>query len=237
MSKPLPTSLTLPVIFGVALATGFSGAVVPGSLLAVVVEESVRVGWLAGPLMMIGHGALELIAVVLLATGLIRFAQSGRVRGAIGLLGGAVLLYLGYLTFGVSGEVGASALGGHAAGTRLPSAAAIPALQGVVRLAALGGLMSMTNPYWWLWWATIGVAHVGWATHRGRLGGGTYFVGHILSDILWYCAVAAALSAGRALFSAGVLRGIYVGCAVFLVALGGVFLVAGGRTLTSSRHR
>ena len=87
MKKALPGRLTLPVVFGVALATGFSGAVVPGSLLAVVVRESVRVGWQAGPLMMIGHGALELVAVILLATGLIKFARSGRVRGAIGVIG------------------------------------------------------------------------------------------------------------------------------------------------------
>lgn len=74
MNATLPRSIALPAIFAVALATGFSGAVVPGSLLAVVVTESVRVGWLAGPLMMIGHGALELIAVILLITGLIKFA-------------------------------------------------------------------------------------------------------------------------------------------------------------------
>ncbi len=252
MSRALPARLTLPVIFGVALATGFSGAVVPGPLLAVVVRESVGVGWQAGPLMMIGHGALELVAVILLATGLIRFARSGWVRGLIGLLGGGVLIYLGYLTFGVSGEFGAAAL--RAAGGEGLARAGTPALQGVLRLASLGALMSMANPYWWLWWATIGVAHVGWATggaafRRGdgdpgpqpvevgaaRLGGATYFTGHLLSDVLWYCAVAGALAAGRTLFSAGVLRGIYVGCAVFLLALGAVFVVAGLRTLAAAR--
>jgi len=252
MSRALPARLTLPVIFGVALATGFSGAVVPGPLLAVVVRESVRVGWQAGPLMMIGHGALELVAVVLLATGLIKFARSGWVRGVIGLVGGAVLIYLGYLTFGVSGEFGAAEL--QAAGVQGSAGVGTPALQTALRLASLGALMSMANPYWWLWWATIGVAHVGWATggaasRRGdpgagsqpaeggpaRLGGATYFTGHLLSDVLWYCAVAAALAAGRTLFSAGVLRGIYVGCAIFLLALGAVFVVAGVRTLAAGR--
>jgi len=232
MSKALPARLSLPVIFGVALATGFSGAVVPGSLLAVVVRESVRVGWQAGPLMMIGHGALELVAVILLATGLIRFARSRRVRGLIGVVGGGVLVYLGYLTFGTSGEAGAAALR-----VGVGTAAQALGLPTILRLISLGALMSMTNPYWWLWWATIGVAHVGWATHRGRLGGGTYFSGHVLSDVLWYCAVAAALSAGRALLSPAALRGIYVGCAVFLLALGAIFAVAGARTLAATHTR
>ena len=216
MSLSLPTKLTLPVIFGVALATGFSGAVVPGSLLAVVVTNSVRFGWVAGPIMMIGHGALELIAVSLLTTGMIRFARSTIVRGAIGVVGGAVLLYLGYLTVQIPGEAATGS--GQAA-------------SGWLHLAALGGLMSMANPYWWLWWATIGVAHVGWATQHGPAGGVTYFTGHILSDVAWYSAVSLALAAGRSVFSSAVLRGVYIGCGVFLVALGVVFAVGGVKAL------
>ena len=216
MTLSLPTRLTLPVIFGVALATGFSGAVVPGSLLAVVVTNSVRFGWVAGPILMIGHGLLEVIAVLLLATGLIRFARLKAVRGGIGVVGGLVLLYLGYLTVQMPAQT--------AAGSG-------PAATGWLHLAALGGLMSMANPYWWLWWATIGVAHVGWAAPKGPAGGVTYFTGHILSDVAWYSAVSVALAAGRTLFSAGVLRGIYVGCGAFLVALGAMFLVGGVKTL------
>lgn len=221
MSLSLPPQLTLPVVFGVALATGFSGAVVPGSLLAVVVTESVRVGWVAGPLLMVGHGALELVAVALLVTGLIAFARSARVRGGIGLVGGAVLLCLGWLTVQVPGEVAAAAL--------RAGAPASGAAHHWAHLALLGAVMSMANPYWWLWWATIGVAHVGWAAQRGPVGGGTYFVGHVLADVVWYCAVAATLSAGRSLFSAGALRAIYVMCGGFLLALGAMFLVAGVR--------
>ena len=214
---------TLPVIFGVALVTGFSGAVVPGSLLAVVVRETMRVGWTAGPLMMVGHGALELVAIVLLVTGLIKFARSRRVQGVIGLVGALVLLYMGYQTLSISGETGAEALtaAGGAAG----------AGGGWLRLAWLGALMSMANPYWWLWWATIGAAHSAWAIKGGRVGGGPYYVGHVLSDLVWYCAVSLALAAGRTVFSTGGLRGTYVACAGCLVALAPVFAVAAWQAL------
>jgi len=218
MNLSLATRLTFPVIFGVALATGFSGAVVPGSLLAVVIINSVRFGWVAGPLLMIGHGALEFIAVILLSTGLIRFARSPTARGIIGLIGGLVLVYLGYLTLQIPGTARLWRAPGRAASNWS-------------HLALLGGLMSVANPYWWLWWATIGVAHVGWATQRGRTGGVTYFVGHILSDVSWYCAVSLALAAGRSFLSSAVLKGIYLGCGVFLLALGVIFIVAGAQTL------
>jgi threonine/homoserine/homoserine lactone efflux protein len=224
MTLALPTRLTFPIIFGIALATGFSGAVVPGSLLAVVVTESVRFGWVAGPLLMVGHGLLELVAVILLVTGLIAFARAARPRGAIGVLGGLVLLYLGYLTVQIPGETAAQAL-------QTASPATTHVARSWLHLALLGGLMSMANPYWWLWWATIGVAHIGWATQRGLAGGGTYLVGHVLADVVWYCAVAVTLAAGRTLFSAGVLRGIYVACGAFLLVLGAAFIIAGARAL------
>jgi hypothetical protein len=82
-----------------------------------------------------------------------------------------------------------------------------------------------------VWWATIGAAHSAWAVQRGRLGGGAYFTGHVLSDVLWYTAVSAALGTGRALLSAGALRVVYLTCAAFLMALGVVFGVAAVRTL------
>ncbi|MBN1459322.1 MAG: LysE family translocator, partial [Armatimonadetes bacterium] len=219
----LPTHRTLPVIFGIALVTGFSGAIVPGSLLAVVVRETVRVGWAAGPVMMIGHGLLELVAIVLLITGLIRFARSPGARGVIGVVGAVVLLYLGYQTLLIPGEEGAQTVAAAAG----DSGGSVTWL----RLIWLGALMSMANPYWWLWWATIGVAHVAWAVQRGRLGGATYFTGHVLSDVVWYSALSLALGAGRTLLSPAVMRGIYVACAVFLVGLGVVFAVAGLRSL------
>ena len=225
----LPAHAHLPVIFGVALATGFSGAVVPGSLLAVVVRESVRVGWAAGPVMMIGHGLLELIAIALLITGLIKFARSLTARGIIGLVGAVVLLYLGYQTLLIPGAVGEEALRAGREGAQ--------GVGGWLWLVWLGALMSMANPYWWLWWATIGVAHSGWAVSvRGRLGGGIYFAGHILSDVIWYSAVSIALGAGRGLLSAGTLKGIYMLCSLFLIALGIFFAVAGLRALLAKRR-
>jgi len=226
MSRALPTRMSLPVIFGVAFATGFTGAVVPGSLLAVVVRETLRFGWTAGPLLMVGHALLELVAVVLLATGLIRFVRTRWLQALIGGLGAAVLIYLGYGTLCYSPDDAVRAL--SAAG-----AAGGAGATGLLALIGLGAVMSMANPYWWLWWATICPTHIAWAVGRGRVGGGVYYVGHILSDVVWYSAVSIALAvaADRAVLSPRLLQGIYLGAGVFLVAMGLVFLVAAARTL------
>ena len=227
MKRALPAQMTLPVIFGIAFATGFSGAATPGSLLFMVIQKAVQFGWLAGPVMMIGHGVLELVAVVLLTTGLIRYARANAVRGVIGAVGGLVLILLAYLSFGISPRAVTEAMAGAAGAA---SAAAVAPRQ-MVELVGLGAAMSATNPYWWLWWATLGTAHIGWATRRGRAGGGTYLVGHVLADVVWYSAISIALGLGQAFLSHRVLRGIYVASAVFLAVMGLMFLVAGARAL------
>ena len=82
-------------IFGTSFLVGLSGAVSPGPLLAYNIRETVRRGFLAGPYVATGHAIPELLVVVVLALGLSRFIDVDNVTGAIGLLGGLVLLWMG----------------------------------------------------------------------------------------------------------------------------------------------
>jgi len=56
-----------------------------------------------------------------------------------------------------------------------------------------GILMSVANPYWIIWWATIGLVifsiHPVWF-----LGIAFFFAGHILADLVWYSLIAAAVA-------------------------------------------
>ena len=87
-----------------------------------------------------------------------------------------------------------------------------------------GATVSILNPYWSLWWATIGLGYILWATDLGAVGVASFYTGHILSDIVWYSLVAFAIASGRRIMTPEVYRGLIVVCGLFLLVLGGFFL-------------
>ena len=75
---------------------GFSGAMMPGPVTTLVVTESARRGFVAGPLVTLGHALLELAMVVALVFGLGDILKQNTIAGTIGVLGGLFLLWMGF---------------------------------------------------------------------------------------------------------------------------------------------
>ncbi|MGA2286700.1 MAG: LysE family transporter [Dehalococcoidia bacterium] len=99
-------------------------------------------------------------------------------------------------------------------------------------LVPAGVLVSVANPYWIIWWATIGMAYIDKALVHGPAGVGTFFTAHILSDFAWLSLVAFALVTGRRLMSTPVYRGILMACGAFLIGLGVWFIYSGVSFIT-----
>lgn len=51
-------------IFITSFLVAFSGAVAPGPVLTITISETARRGFWAGPLIIVGHGILELILFI-----------------------------------------------------------------------------------------------------------------------------------------------------------------------------
>ena len=216
-----------------AFVLGFSGAMMPGPLLTVTIGESARRGFIAGPLITLGHAILELVLVLALVGGLSFFLTRGGVAQAIAVLGGAFLVYMGWgmardartgrvslpMQQGVSAKDKVSGLTEAAAGT-LPGS-------GSLHPVAAGILVSLANPYWSLWWATIGLGCITLSLQSGYAGLASFFTGHIFADLTWYSLVSVAIAGGRRFLSDRVYRGILVVCGIFLVGLGIYFLYFG----------
>lgn len=218
-------------LFASALVVGFSGAIMPGPLLTAVIAESLRSGARGGVLAVLGHGVLELALVVALVRGLGRYLVLDPVLGALSLAGGAALVLLGYSM--------ARGAGRAAAGMALPSGAASGAARsrgtdgGRRRLGPFitGALTSLSNPYWTVWWATVGVGYLALAATSGAVGVATFFVGHFSSDFIWYSLIALAVAGGRRFLGQGFYRGLIAACGVVLVGVGAYFVWSGGARL------
>ncbi len=151
----MPSMLALTAIFFGSFGIAFSGAMMPGPLLTVTVSESARRGWVAGPLLILGHSILELVLVLAVLLGLQPFLTHDTVTGSISLVGGGVLIWLAVGMF-----------------RSLPSLSLSQDTQTSAHGNAIitGILMSLANPYWTIWWATIGLALLLNSRESGLLG-------------------------------------------------------------------
>ncbi len=204
--------LALATVFVTSLGLALSGAMMPGPLLTTTISESVRRGGATGPLLILGHAILELAMVVALLVGLAPFLARNWVFAAVALLGAIVLTGMAVGMF-----------------------RALPTLridweahrQGSGPLVSTGILVSLSNPYWAIWWATIGLGLLTKAYALGIAGLAVFYVGHITGDLTWYSLISGAISAGRRFITLRVYKGMLLAASVFLLALAMWFLVSG----------
>ncbi|MDD4550373.1 MAG: LysE family transporter, partial [Syntrophomonadaceae bacterium] len=90
--------MQIPALFVTAFIVGLSGAMMPGPLLTLTITESARRGFIAGPLIVLGHAILELILVLALLAGAAVYLSQPGVTRIISILGGGFLIYLGIIT-------------------------------------------------------------------------------------------------------------------------------------------
>ena len=200
-------------IFVSSFIIGLSGALMPGPLLAVTVRHTTRQGFIAAPLLVLGHAILEAGLLCLLAFGLTEWLKGDLAVTVIALLGAAMLLRM---AVGMAREVRTLRFGvaGPAAGS---PGDAVPAEGGGPLRPLIDGIVaSASNPYWSLWWATIGLGYMALSLGHGWTGLASFFAGHILADAAWYLFVGTAVAAGRGWFTDRVYRGVVGACAVFL---------------------
>jgi threonine/homoserine/homoserine lactone efflux protein len=224
-------------IGALAFGIGLSGALSPGPLTVLAIREAPRRGWWAGPLATLGHGVVELALVVALALGLAAFVREGPATATIALVGGAILLWMGVNLLRSAPRASLRAEVADVSGAGLeyglvPSARRPPGMAALLAVAPLGALVSVANPYWVIWWATVGTKLTADSLSAGWPGPAAVFVGHILSDLAWLTLVAALVaSGGRRLAGEGWYRWLLGACAVFLLAIGAYFLASGLRAL------
>lgn len=198
-----------------AFVVGLSGAMSPGPYLTVTIARTLRNGRLSAALMLVGHALLEGALIIGFAFGLQHFLARPSVATALAVIGGGVLVWMG-------ADLGRGAITGSIAAD-LESSEETTSLGPI----AHGIVVSLSNPYWTLWWATIGVKLAADGLAIGPIGVLAFFLGHELADVTWYGFVIGAVSKGRDLLTPRIYRIIIGTLAAVLLYLGAAFLLDG----------
>jgi len=185
---------------------GLTGALAPGPTLVATINASLAGNWTAGLKVSLGHIIIETAIFFLIILGLAGFATP--YTTAIAVIGGIALIVFGILT--ISGSRNASLSAAP------EKAAASPYMAGLLTSAA--------NPYFWIWWLSVGSALLIQALAGGLMLAVVFMIGHWAADTGWYVFVSTGISKGRTILSDTTYHRIMAACGVFLVIFGLYYL-------------
>ncbi len=225
-----------------AMFISLSGVMAPGPMTAVTVgkgNQSPHAGaWIA-----VGHGIVEFPLMVAVFFGVGYLLELAYVKAAIALVGGAFLLFMGVGMFRSVREGGTPEDGDaermkevHGDAERMKEVDG-----GVERVDSVGvetrspvvaGIMlSLGNPYFLIWWATVGAALVLRAVSFGLVGFVTFAILHWSCDFVWSYLLSALSFKGGAVFGDRFRKTVFVVCGAALVFFSSKLMVDGVRTL------
>ncbi|HDD66418.1 MAG TPA: hypothetical protein ENG52_02200 [Nitrososphaeria archaeon] len=199
-----------------------SGALAPGPLLIATMNLSLKAGRYAGFLAALGHMAFELPLVLLIGLGVWSFMADPAVRLAIGVVGGAALMAFGLIQARSSikaigseaDSVGGDPLGRLTLGRRGFSAAFL-----------VGFLFTALNPYFLMWWFTVGLILISEAIKLGALAGILLmFAFHIWVDYAWLGAAGYAVAVGARFLKPRQISILSLILALTIIVLGAMFI-------------
>lgn len=194
-------------MLAMSFTIGLTGALAPGPTLVATVNSSLESGWAAGPKVAAGHALVEIVIFSLIVGGLALAMQ--QYSRYICLLGGLALIAFGVLTLNKSRNASITS----------------PEEQAVANPYLAGVLTSVANPYFWIWWLSVGSALVIDGLRGGMILAGLFMIGHWGADFGWYMLVSLSLSKGRDILSEANYQRILALCGGFLVCFGIYYLV------------
>jgi len=204
--------MTLSAIAVTSFLLGLSGAMMPGPLLTVTISESVRRGAWAGPVLIAGHALLEGTLILALLFGLDKILQAPLAFAVISFAGGLILVWMGRGMLRTLPQLTLDLR---------------PAQETGLHPVVAGVMVSVANPYFTLWWATVGLGYLLIAEEVGRTGVAVFYVFHVLSDLVWYSLISGTATFGRRFLNDRAYRLLVGSCALFIISFGFYFIYRG----------
>ncbi len=190
-----------------------SGAMQPGPVTATAIAMGAHNRY-AGILIAIGHGIIEFPLIVVIILGLGKYFELQKVQIAIGLAGGVFLLLMaiqGLLSLKAKAENKSRVLTNK------------PVLAGII--------LSASNPYFLLWWATVGLALATQAKEWGIWAFALFALAHWSVDLIWLQILSWVSFKGSVLLGPRGMRIVLMICSAALFAFGLFFMFNAAKLL------
>jgi threonine/homoserine/homoserine lactone efflux protein len=191
-----------------------SGALAPGPLFFGLLMHGSKEGARAGFTCAVGHMLVELPLVLALSLGLLAAASQPTIKSVIGLIGGVGLICFG--TLQVYNTIKSKSEFEGAAKTRkMPASSLI-----------LGIALTALNPYFILWWLTIGsvliVQALAFAAITGVL---IMYLAHVWMDYAYLTTIAHLGKKGRSIIGSRYYKLALIAFGVILIYYGSTFII------------
>lgn len=217
----IEASLELLQFFFLVVFVSASGALAPGPLLFATMNVSLRAGRYAGLAAALGHMAFELPLILAIAFGIWSFIQDPGISFMIGIVGSAALIAFGLL------QVRSSIKGLSGGDNPGDSSQVLPLARGTGLLTTflVGLLFTALNPYFLMWWFTVGLPLISEGVRMGGLAGIlTMFGFHIWLDYAWLGAAGYATATGTRFLKPTQMNLLSLALAISIILFGALLL-------------
>ena len=188
-----------------AVIISLSGVMAPGPITAVTVSKGTQQPY-SGAMIAIGHGIVELPLMILILVGFGQFLEISWVKVLIGVLGGLFLFNMG---IGLLKSIRNNQVSQvHQQYTSLQA----------------GVVLTIANPYFLIWWATIGAILITGAYQFGLWGLIAFILVHWSCDFFWLYFLSTLSFKGGQFFGKKLQQIIFAFCGIFLLFFSGKFI-------------
>ena len=193
---------------GTVVVTSLSGVMAPGPMFTMTLAKSYKSPW-AGAQVSLGHAVIEVPLILLIYFGVAQFFQDIVVQRVLSVLGGGMIIWMGIGLFRARKEV--------ARGSKDTSYSAFIA----------GILMSGLNPFFLVWWVTVGSLLLMTFLEFSPQGLILFIVVHWLCDLVWLSLVSFTVYRTHSFLAQRLQEWIFIVLSVALLYFGGQFIVKG----------
>ena len=197
----------LPILLSV-IVISFSGVMMPGPMTAVTLTKSYKSPW-AGVWISLGHAVIEVPLILLIYFGFAQFFQNDIVRLVLSVAGSGMIIWLGVSMFRARAKVVRQ-------GKDLPYNAFLA-----------GIIASGFNPFFLLWWATIGGMLIMRIFEFSTSGLIIFIVVHWLCDLVWLTLLSNVIYRTHSFWGQRLQEWLFIACSLLLIGFGLWFLISG----------